>query len=376
MPTSVPSTPDNPADGEPAGAAAAIEFPSAFLDRLLRPLFTQDRERALLAANLLGAPLAHAAQTALGGGVLDATALRRAAQRAAITAKSDRAAAVEFCAALHEAGFGFVAFKGLATSLDLYPRPYYRLVPDVDLLFHDRDLDALAGFLLSRGFATRLDPGTVRRWGALTGASFAPVAPDDGAVYLDVHREIDDPPASRGIPGAAVFERAVAPAAGPATVPIPCPEHSFVILALHGFRDLYEPRGLKSLVDAALLIQRGGFDWADIERMASAGRFVRRLVFYRELLRELGAAPRPPLFEGRNLGPGQRRLLDAVSANFRSLHSLSVPDSMKLALEFRLYDSPETALFRNLRRVGGLFRPPLHTLLGLPVVREGGDEAS
>ena len=146
---------------------------------------------------------------------LDIDRVRRAAQLRAVEAKAERARGREFCAALRDAGFSFVAIKGLATSLDLYPRPYYRMVPDIDLLFRKTDIERLTGFLTTRSFATRLEPGTVRRWGALATASFAPVAPEDGAVYLDVHVALDDLPASQGLSAARVFEAGGPPAHGP-----------------------------------------------------------------------------------------------------------------------------------------------------------------
>ncbi len=205
-----------PRDGSP------LAFSPPLVEGLLRPLFTFDAARATRAAALLGAPLALAALEAVGEtATLDAGVVRRAAQHRAVEAKAERAQLLEFCVSLRDAGFSFVAFKGLATSLDLYPRPYYRLVPDIDLLFREADIERLVDFLASRGFATRLDPGTVRRWGALTTASFAPVAPDDGAVYLDVHVALDDAPASAGLSAARVFE-----AARPPTDPTGCAFHA------------------------------------------------------------------------------------------------------------------------------------------------------
>ena len=354
--------------------SSPLSFAPALVEGLLRPLFATDSARAARAAALLGAPLALAAIEAVGEGcALDAEGVRRAAQLRAVEAKAERVELLEFCAALHDAGFRFVAIKGLATSLDLYPRPYYRLVPDIDLLFRATDIERLVGFLAARDFATRLEPGTVRRWGALTKASFAPAAPEDGAVYLDVHIALDDLPASRGLSAARVFEAARAPAQGPDWLRIPSDDHAFAILALHAFRDLYEPRGLKSLIDAALLVARDGLDTAALEALAREGRFTRRLVFYRELLAELGAAPRLPLFAAQPLSARRARLLAGIAANFRTLERFSVPDSTKLALEFALYDSPLTAVQRNLRRLGGLVRPPLHLLPGLPVASEAVD---
>lgn len=356
------------------GESSPLVLSPTLIENLLRPLFAHDGARARRAAALLGAPLALAGLEAVGeAAALDVGAVRRAAQLRAVEAKAERAEVLEFCAALRDNEFSFVAVKGLATSLDLYPRPYYRLVPDIDLLFREADIGRLARFLAGRGFATRLEPGTVRRWGALTTASFAPAAPEDGAVYLDVHVALDDPPASAGLSAARVFAAARPPARGPDWLRVPCDDHAFAVLALHAFRDLYEPRGLKSLIDAALLVARNGLDPAALEALAREGHFVNRLVFYRELLAELGAAPRLPLFAARRLSAGQARLLARVAAGFCDLESLSMPDSTKLALEFALYDSPLTAMRRNLRRLGGLVRPPLHLLPGLPLAPEEDD---
>ncbi len=203
--------------------------------------------------------------------------------------------------------------------------------------------------------------------------AFAPAAPEDGAVYLDVHVAVDDRPASGSLSADRVFETARAPADGPDWLRIPSDDHAFAILALHAFRDLYESRGLKSLIDVALLVARDGLDATAFEALARESRFTRRLVFYRELLAELGAAPRLPSFAGSPLSARRARLLAGIAANFRALERFSMPDSTKLALEFAFYDSPLTAVQRNLRRLGGLVRLPLHLLPGLPVVPEAVD---
>jgi hypothetical protein len=182
---------------------------------------------------------------------------------------------------------------------------------------------------------------------------------------LDIHRLIDDPPAARGIPTEAVFARARTIDAQGVALRVPGPEDSFVILALNAFRDLYEPRGLKSLFDAALLL-RAPLDWAAIERMAEQGRFVRRVVFYRELLSALGVAALEAPFADRKLGPLARRLLRRVSQNMRSLALSRLPDGLKLALELALYDSPLHTARRNAHRLVGLAMRPSHALPGLP----------
>lgn len=348
---------------EPPGALALAP---AFVEGLVAPLFAEER-RARRAVALLGAPLALACASRLARPALDLEALRRAARLAVLEAKAERDAFFAFAQKLAEEGIEFVAFKGMATSLALYPKPYLRATPDVDLLFRARDLPRLAGFLARRGFATRLDPRTVRRWGALTRASFAPVAPPDGAFLLDVHVLVDDPPASLGLPTEEVFAEAESPPVGPGWLKVPAPEQVFVLLALNAFRDLYEPRGLKGFFDAHLLLAQRRLDWHAIERRAERGRFVRRLVFYRELLQCLGAADGLPLFSGLAAGAGLARLAARIAANDRTLERLVLPDALKLKLEFALYDSPLTALGRNLSRALRLFAPAEHKLAGLPV---------
>lgn len=348
-------------------APGALPLSPAFLEGLVAPLFAAPA-RTRRAVALLGAPLALACATRLASPALDLDALRRAAQLEAIGAKRERAAILAFGERLARAGIAFVALKGLATSLALYPRPYLRRTPDADLLFRARDLPRLVELLSREGFATRLDPQTVRRWGALTRASFAPVEPPDGAFLLDVHRLVDDMPAARGLPTEAVFARAQTLPDGPPWLKVPCREHMVVLLVLNAFRDLYEPRGLKGFFDAHLLLAEAQPDWAEIGRLAVKGRFVRRLLFYRELLLALGAAERLPPLAGPALGRPAARLARRIAQNYRTLECLALPDPLKLRLEFALYDSAFTALARNLHRLVRVFAPARHELEGLPVV--------
>ncbi len=351
-------------------AAPAVEpiFPPRFLRELVEPLFATP-ERARLAGALLGAPLALVAYRALAAAArpagIDASELHRQAQIEAVQSREPRERALTFIAALEAAGIPSVAIKGLATAFALYPQPYFRLIPDVDLLVRPEHIAALARLLERRGFVTVRDSSAVRAWGALTVASFAPIAPPGAGYFLDIHRLIDDPPAARGIPTEAVFARARTIDAQGVALRVPGPEESFVILALNAFRDLYEPRGLKSLFDAALLLH-APLDWVAIERMAEQGRFVRRVVFYRELLSVLGVAALEAPFADRKLGPLARRLLRRVSQNMRSLALSRLPDGLKLALELALYDSPLHTARRNAHRLVGLAMRPSHALPGLP----------
>ncbi|MSP84061.1 MAG: hypothetical protein EXQ94_14425 [Alphaproteobacteria bacterium] len=63
--------------------------------------------------------------------------------------------------------------------------PALRNLPDVDLLVRPADVARVAGLLRARGFAPAAGHLRLRHWGALTTASFAPLAAADGALLLD-----------------------------------------------------------------------------------------------------------------------------------------------------------------------------------------------
>ena len=353
----------------PDEADASLPLPGTFIERLVEPLFS-DPARALLVAELIGAPLALVAAGRCSGARIEADSLRATAQVTAVTARSTHDRLLELCADLEDAGAPVVAIKGLASGLTLYPRPYLRLLPDADLLFFPQDLELVTRLLRLWGFATLKDAVPVRRWGALTVSSFAPIVPPDRAYYVDVHRFVDDPPASYGLETGDIFMRAVLIDTGKGRLRVPAPEHMFCILALHAFRDFYEPRGLKSLFDAALLVARHGstLDWGEVERAARTGCFVQRIVFYRELLAELGVATGGMPFPGKRLSFTQRRLLADVVRNFRFLEGFTTADTRKFAFEALLYDSLGETIQWNLARLRGLFSPPSHDLPGVPLV--------
>lgn len=352
-----------------ADAGAALALPGGFVADLVAPLMA-DTRRARLAADLIGAPLTLACAAQCPDAEIDRESLRAAAQVQAVRAKPIRRRLAGLCAALANGGAPPVAFKGLASAVTLYPRPYLRLVPDADLLFRAEGLPRLTEMLRLWGFASVAAPATVRRWGALTEASFAPLAPPDRAFLIDVHRLVDDPPASRGLTTATIFDRAITVASDGGALRVAAPEHAFSILALHAFRDFYEPRGLKSLFDAALLLARHGpdLDWDAVERAARAGRFMRRMRFYRALLAEIGLGPLCPVFNERPPSPHLRRLAAGVAANFRHLTRFRQPDRRKLLFEATLHDSIAETLRWNGARLRGLLRPPSHHLPGLPRV--------
>lgn len=354
--------------GERPPELLASLFPETFVERLIDPLFATP-EGAAVAVEALGAPLAHACAGRARSPAVDLAALHGRAASESLRGRKIRARAVGLLAELAQESIRGVAMKGLAMAYHVYPRPAYRLLPDVDILFREADLPRLARFLARRGYRTAVDPRSLRAWGVLAKASFAPIFPPDHGVYLDVHRAVDEWPASRGLDAGRIFDRAT----GVETEWGPCPvvsrEHGFVIAALNAYRDFYRPEALKGLFDVCLLLARhgGGLDCREIEAAACRGRFVKRILFYRELLAALGA-PRPELFEGRRLGRPSRRLLEAVAGDYRTLGRRPVSDVRKIALEASLLDTPFAALTMNGRRLRHLASPRMHYLPGVPVV--------
>ena len=361
-------------DGRPPNASEPETqsfLPAQFLDSFVAEIFSAP-ERAACASALIGAPLALASLEALGPSAFDRAGIAREqllrhAQIAAVSSRHARRAMAELLAALSENDIPNLAIKGLASAYALYPAPYLRLLPDADILVRESDLGALAALLRARDLVTRTDPASERAWGALTKASFAPVTPRDGVeFFIDFHRLVIDYPASRGVPTAEIFAAARLTETENGNLRVPGVAHSFAILAFHAFRDFYEPRGLKSLFDAALLLSREAPDWPAVETMARRGRFVGRTIFYRDLLAEIGVSGAEGLFAGRNLAPAGRRLVRRVAGNMRSLALPRLPDGFKLKLEMSLYDSPLHLLRRNGERLAGLLVRRTHDLPGLP----------
>ena len=355
-------------DREQTPAALSALFPAAFIERLVEPLFG-DRARAEAAEAYLGAPLAYACAAMCQIPKVDLNALHGRAAYESIRSRRTRSRAVELAGDLAAEGIDAVAFKGLATALGVYPLPAYRRLPDVDFLFRETDLPRLAKCLAGRGYVTGIGPERLRLWGVLAEASFAPIFQADRKLFVDVHRAVDEPPASLGLDSETIFSRAVNVDTDWGPCIVACHEHSFAIAALNLYRDFYRPEALKGLFDGCLILNRfgGGLDWAHVEAVARRGRFVNRLVFFRELLEALGAG-RAPLFEDRPLARWLRPSLDHVVENCRSLDWLVMNDRRKMLLEAGLLDSPLATLRLHWRRLRGLAVPPMHYLPGLPVV--------
>jgi len=342
-----------------------------FLDRLVAPLVS-DSWRAAMMCSLIGAPLAQAVCerfVTLGKGevALDLAALKVKAQIAAVEATATRGRVLSFLNALNSAGIECMVIKGLATAMVLYPHPALRLLPDVDILVRPPDLPHLVAHMRDAGFKTAHVPGAERKWGALTVSSFAPVMPPEGDYLIDVHQAVDDPPACNGVPADEIFAASRLVDVDGVGLRVPGANHMFALLVLNAFRDLYEPRGLKSLFDATLLLANAPPDMAALGDMARRGAFVRRAAFYRELCLELGVGDVSALVPDCRLGPLGRHLLRRTADNMKSFTLMRFPDTLKLAFEMALYDSPSTMARRNVGRLMGLVRPHSHALAGLPV---------
>lgn len=345
-------------------------FPLSFVEGLIEPLFAEP-ERADRAERFLGAPMAYACAKMCRRSEIDLDRLHARAAYGSIESARTRARAVALSEQLAAEGIGAVAFKGLATALSVYPLPAYRLLPDVDFLFHEADLPRLAACLAQSGYVTSFDQQAVRAWGALTEASFAPIFQADRAFFLDVHRAVNERPASLGLDAELIFAHANRMTTRWGGCLVTSPTHSFAIAALNLYRDFYRPDSLKGVFDGCLILSRFGdrLDWPHLEAVARRGRFINRLVFYRDLLEALGAG-RAPVFEDRSLAPWLRPSLTAVAENCRSLDWLVMPDRRKLLLEIGLLDSPLAALGSHWRRLQGIAAPPSHYLPGLPVLTE------
>lgn len=362
------SQPKSETEGREQGSLAlSALFPQPFIERLVSPLFAEPA-RAELAEAYLGSPMAYACAEMCQSRAVDLEVLHGRAAYESIKSRRTRARGVELAGALAGEGIESVAFKGLATSLSVYPHPAYRLLPDVDFLYREADLPRLAKFLAARGFVTSLGPLPTRPWGVLIKASFAPIYQADRTFFLDVHRAVDEPPASRGLDSETIFSRGVTLNTDWGPCMVACHEHSFAIAALHIYRDFYRPEALKGLFDGCLILNRfgRGLDWPHIEALARRGRFVNRLVFFRDLLEALGAG-RAPLFEDRSLSRWLRPLLALVVENCRTLDWQVMSDGRKMLLEAGLLDSPLATVRLNWRRLRSLAAPPVHYLPGVPV---------
>lgn len=339
-------------------------LPSGIVVGLLEPMLA-DAANLAPALDVLGAPLVAAALARLGR---PDPGLAAPALAAAVLNRATRRAVQALIDALAAEGISAVALKGLATGARLYPHPAYRPLPDVDLLVAPGDVPRLGQWLAARGWTTRPEHLAVRRWGALTDASFAPVAPPDGTLLVDVHRAVDDPPAGRALSAGLVMAEATTLAHEGGSLRVPAPHHGLAILALHAFRDFYEPRGLKGLIDAALIVERHGdtLPWAEIERLAKRGRFVRRLVLYRDLLAEVGVGPLP-VFAALRSAPS-RSWAARIADNMRRLDWARLPDRDKVRVECLALDGAADVARLYARRLAGLARPRSHALPGVPLV--------
>jgi len=151
---------------------------------------------------------------------------------------------------------------------------------DADILVHASDLPALCDHLIANDYVSVVDPASDRAWGALTKASLAPITPrESGEFYIDLHRLAIDYPACRSVPTAELFASSRQVETENRTLTVPGVEHSFLILALHAFRDFYEPRGVKALFDAAFQLSKQQPYWPSVEAMARRGRSVGRTIF-------------------------------------------------------------------------------------------------
>ncbi len=354
--------------GEPPPELLAALFPQAFVERLIDPLFATP-EGAAVAVEMLGAPLAHVCAGRARNPAFDLAVLHEYAATEILRARNIRGRAIGLISELAHESLPGVAMKGLAMAYSVYPRPAYRLLPDVDVQFHEADLPRLAAFLAERGYRTTADTRDLHPWGVLSKASFAPIFPPDRSFFMDVHRAVDEWPSGRGLDSDRLFARAQVVETEWGPLSVVSREHGFMIAALNAYRDFYRPDTLKGLFDICLLLCRHGddLDCREIEAVARRGRFIKRMLFYRDLLAALGA-PRLALFEERRLSAPLSRLVDSVVSGYQTLERRPVSDLRKLAFEALLLDTPLAVLKLNGQRLYHMAAPRMHYLPGVPVV--------
>ena len=117
---------------------------------------------------------------------------------------------------------------------------------------------------------------------------------------------------------------------------VPGEARSYAILALHEFRDFYEPHGLKFLSDTALFMSCHAPGQSGIKAMARRGKLIGRTLFHRDLLVKIGICETEGLFAERKLNSAGQRLIGRVTGNMRSLTLPHLPYGFKLKLEMSL----------------------------------------
>jgi len=338
---------------------AALSGSGAPLDAQLLP--AAERLAALtspaLAAHLFGAQAGSSFNAA-------------AAEASRLLTRFRRVSALRWVAAAAAAGIEVICLKGLGTAHLLYPDPDLRPMADADLLVRAGDYSRLLDLLRAGGFRSAgFDPTSP--WGFIGDASFQPLISADRAVNIDLHIHPDAWPLHRGLDTAMVFAESRRCATGEGEIRLPAPDHMLLLTASHAARDLFQPYTVKSLIDAALLLQRhqAAIDWNRLTAVAAAGRTTRALKVTLALLARLGldlpAVPRALQRRPAGLAGGE---FERLVRTFEAVPGPAIDRPLaKLRREWLLTAGPDIALRRNLIRLRGLLRRKP----GLPAARPG-----
>lgn len=252
-------------------------------------------------------------------------------------------------------GIQVVCLKGLAATHLFYPDPDLRIMSDADLLVADANHDELVTLYQVAGL--RFHQVEARStWGLISDASLLPLTSADGASNIDLHVHPDAWPLHLGLASTDVFAAARLISAGDGEIWVPSVTHMLLLTASHAARDLFGPSTAKSLIDAALLLQKYGdeVDWQEFEGRLRAGRVEKPVRSFLAILKRLGPVT----------GAVPEHLTQAAGSEFEravaDYAALFPTDSSALARarrELLLCAETGVAMRRNWQRLAGLFRP-------------------
>lgn len=280
-----------------------------------------------------------------------------AAARDRLAARFRRRMALGWARRIGEEGIEAVWLKGMATAHAAYPDPDIRPMTDADLLVREDELTRLVALLTGRGFTFRTVAG-MPRWGMISDASFRPLVSDDGTVNLDIHIRPDDFPVHRALDAEAVFAASRVIDADGVRLRVPCDDHLVLLAFANAARDKFTAGSLKSVLDVIVMLSRSGArpDWSALAALARRAGWLRAFRACILLLLNLGIDGLPPALAIPLHGPAAAELQD-VCADFESLFAAEPGAGALLRRELVLSAAPRTVLFKNLRRLRGLFVP-------------------
>lgn len=257
------------------------------------------------------------------------------------------------------AGVEVVYLKGFAAAHDIYPDPELRTMSDIDILVREGDLTRLVAALAGEGFTFRR-PDAIPAWGLITDASFAPFVSRDEVTNIDIHVRPDDFPVHRALSTEKVFAESREVGTDAARLRIPRRDHLLLLAITSAARDKFASIGLKSLIDALLIVIRHGgeTDWAEIESLAREGGFLKPVGAFLALAEGLGV---PGEGLPRRLMP---RFGPLAAAEFRRLvadYAAMLPEAPTTFTEVRrellLTAEPHVIAWKYRRRLKGLLFP-------------------